>query len=282
MLMILVRWILRKTLNRLSQYHLGEQLDLCNFGALPPIQHFSEVNCCSAWWVEFTTAQKEHGMTTRTDDGCFFLIQCSKVVVRVISRIACAQRNVLLKNEQDWTEGKTTTSHCLRTQSVRTTTLPFKQSDFAGRSYQTHSFSSWQCRRLRAREKNFHSAKCVKHKSNYEGTFRPSNIQTRGNLHTFFDLRRCQTVQAKHPMKSIKSRNFLDFSTPSACAGQSSHQLLSWWQLSTERTHRYPPTPQRSTQTQPICQKRSNCWVSATLRSRSTCHSQSTSWWARH
>ena len=29
MLMILVRWILRKTLNRLLQYHLGAQLDLC-------------------------------------------------------------------------------------------------------------------------------------------------------------------------------------------------------------------------------------------------------------
>ena len=27
----------------------------------------------------------EHGMTTRSDDGCFFLSQCGKVVLRVIS-----------------------------------------------------------------------------------------------------------------------------------------------------------------------------------------------------
>ena len=45
MLMILVRWILHKTLNRLFQYHLGVQLDLCTFGALPPIQHFSDDRC---------------------------------------------------------------------------------------------------------------------------------------------------------------------------------------------------------------------------------------------
>ena len=31
MLMTLVQWILHKTLNRLSQYHLGVQLDLCIF-----------------------------------------------------------------------------------------------------------------------------------------------------------------------------------------------------------------------------------------------------------
>ena len=40
MLMILVQWILHKTPNRLLQYHLVVQLDLCIFGALPPIQHF--------------------------------------------------------------------------------------------------------------------------------------------------------------------------------------------------------------------------------------------------
>ena len=45
MLMILVQWILRKTQNRLLQYHLGAQLDLCIFGALPPIQHFSNDIC---------------------------------------------------------------------------------------------------------------------------------------------------------------------------------------------------------------------------------------------
>ena len=47
MLMILVRWILRKTLNRHLQYHLGAQHDLFIFGALPPIQHFSDDICPS-------------------------------------------------------------------------------------------------------------------------------------------------------------------------------------------------------------------------------------------
>ena len=45
MLMILVRWILHKI--HISQYHLGIQLDLCIFGALPPIQHFSNDRCPS-------------------------------------------------------------------------------------------------------------------------------------------------------------------------------------------------------------------------------------------
>ena len=47
MLKILVQWILRKTLSRLLQYHFGVQLDLCIFGALPPIQHFSNDICPS-------------------------------------------------------------------------------------------------------------------------------------------------------------------------------------------------------------------------------------------
>ena len=47
MLMILVLWIMHKTLNRLSQCHLGVQLDLCIFGALSPIQHFSNDICPS-------------------------------------------------------------------------------------------------------------------------------------------------------------------------------------------------------------------------------------------
>ena len=38
--MILAGRTLRKTLNHLLQYHLGVQLDLCIFNALPPIQHF--------------------------------------------------------------------------------------------------------------------------------------------------------------------------------------------------------------------------------------------------
>ena len=45
MLKILVQWILYKTLNRLLQNHRGVQLDLCIFGALPPIQHFSDDRC---------------------------------------------------------------------------------------------------------------------------------------------------------------------------------------------------------------------------------------------
>ena len=39
MMMNLVQWIPHKTQNRLLQYHLGVQLDLYIFGALPPIQH---------------------------------------------------------------------------------------------------------------------------------------------------------------------------------------------------------------------------------------------------
>ena len=46
-LIILVRWILHKILNRLSQCRLGVQLDLCIFGALPSIQHFSDDICPS-------------------------------------------------------------------------------------------------------------------------------------------------------------------------------------------------------------------------------------------
>ena len=37
-----VQWLLRKIQNCLLQHHRGAQLDLCIFGALPPIQHFSD------------------------------------------------------------------------------------------------------------------------------------------------------------------------------------------------------------------------------------------------
>ena len=37
--------LLHKTQNRLLQYHLGIQLCLSTFGALPPIQHFSDDIC---------------------------------------------------------------------------------------------------------------------------------------------------------------------------------------------------------------------------------------------
>ena len=49
-LMILVQWKLRKTLNRLLQYHLGVQLDLCTFGALPPI-HINDMSINDATWT---------------------------------------------------------------------------------------------------------------------------------------------------------------------------------------------------------------------------------------
>ena len=89
---------------------------------------------------------------------------------------------------------------------MRSTTLTFKQPDFAGRSYQTHS-STCRCRRLRAREIDLHSAKCVKHTSNYAATFRTSNLETRGNLHTlssnYEDVR---LFKAEPPMRSIRRR----------------------------------------------------------------------------
>ena len=47
MLKILVQWILHKTLSRLSQCRLEVLLDLCIFGALPPIQRFSNDRCPS-------------------------------------------------------------------------------------------------------------------------------------------------------------------------------------------------------------------------------------------
>ena len=46
-LMILVPWMLHKIQNHLSQYLLGVQLDLCIFGALPPIRHSSNDMCLS-------------------------------------------------------------------------------------------------------------------------------------------------------------------------------------------------------------------------------------------
>ena len=38
---------LHKSLNHLSQYRLGVRLDLCTFGALPPIRHSSNDRCPS-------------------------------------------------------------------------------------------------------------------------------------------------------------------------------------------------------------------------------------------
>ena len=70
MLMILVQWILHKILNGLSQYHLGVQLDLCIFCALPPIQHFSNDRCPSV-------TQNEHfcpySLLLRSPLFCFWL-----------------------------------------------------------------------------------------------------------------------------------------------------------------------------------------------------------------
>ena len=45
MLMILVLWILCEIKYHVSQNHLRLQLDLCIFGALSPIQHFSNDRC---------------------------------------------------------------------------------------------------------------------------------------------------------------------------------------------------------------------------------------------
>ena len=52
MLMILVQWIMHKTPNRRSQYHLGVQLDLCISDALPQIQHFwNDMSISEANWT---------------------------------------------------------------------------------------------------------------------------------------------------------------------------------------------------------------------------------------
>ena len=47
MLMILVQWILHKIQNHLLQERLGIQLDIYNFGALPPLGHSSNDRCPS-------------------------------------------------------------------------------------------------------------------------------------------------------------------------------------------------------------------------------------------
>ena len=52
MLMILVQWIPHKTQNHLSQYRLGVQLELCIFGVLPPVLHFSnDMSISEAKWT---------------------------------------------------------------------------------------------------------------------------------------------------------------------------------------------------------------------------------------
>ena len=52
MLMILVQWILHKTLNRLWQYHLGVQLDLCMFGA------FASNSAFVIWHMSISEARR--------------------------------------------------------------------------------------------------------------------------------------------------------------------------------------------------------------------------------
>ena len=53
MLMILVLWILYKIQNHLLHFRLGIQLDLCMFGALPPIRHSSngQMSISEAKWT---------------------------------------------------------------------------------------------------------------------------------------------------------------------------------------------------------------------------------------
>ena len=60
-MMILIRWILRETLYHLWSYHRGLQLDLCTFGALSPIQHFSN----------------DISLLHRSPRFCFWLLSCS-------------------------------------------------------------------------------------------------------------------------------------------------------------------------------------------------------------
>ena len=69
MLKILVQWILHKNQNCLLQYYRGAQLDLCIFGALPPIQHLSDdisIIALSTWPQPFASqSEREVGASPR-------------------------------------------------------------------------------------------------------------------------------------------------------------------------------------------------------------------------
>ena len=74
MLMILVQWILHKNQNYLLQYHRGAQLDLCTFGALSPIQHFSNDICPSMMQNELL---RPTSLLHRSPLSCFWLLSGS-------------------------------------------------------------------------------------------------------------------------------------------------------------------------------------------------------------
>ena len=70
MLMILVQWILHRIPNHLSQYHLGVQFDLCFFGALSPIRHFSNDRCPS---MKRSELLRPSSLLHRSPLSCFWL-----------------------------------------------------------------------------------------------------------------------------------------------------------------------------------------------------------------
>ena len=67
---ILVQWILHTILNRLLQYHLSVQLDLCIFGALSPIRHSSNDRCPSVTQKELL---RPSSLLHRSPLSCFWL-----------------------------------------------------------------------------------------------------------------------------------------------------------------------------------------------------------------
>ena len=73
MLMILVQWILHKTLNHLSQCHLGVRLDLCIFGALSPSRHSSNNRYPSVRQNELLCPSS---LLHRSTLICFWLLLC--------------------------------------------------------------------------------------------------------------------------------------------------------------------------------------------------------------
>ena len=99
-----------------------------------------------------------------------------------------------------------------------------------------------------------------------EGHFTPATLKPEGNLHTLFiEIRRCQIVQAK-PMRSIKSgisaifplplgvRRTVKSSTAVVVPMINQSGNIGSLKLHSEVLRRNLPE---------LCQKRSNCWVSA-------------------
>ena len=74
MLVTLAPWILHKIQNHFSQYHLGVQLDLCIFGALPPTHHFSDDICPSMMHNDLL---RPTSLLPRSPLSCFWLVSGS-------------------------------------------------------------------------------------------------------------------------------------------------------------------------------------------------------------